>query len=273
MRQALGFLISVGLHAGLIASALIYFPAASRFVEQVNVVPVELVMLADSTNVRAARRAPELEPEPVEDEPPVETAPEPEPAQEPERPEPEIIPPEPESEPVEPEPVQPEPEPEPVQPEPEPERRQPEPEPERAPQGLDLDGLSGLVDRSRERRETGEQADQAREASGAGTAMTATLQAMAASQIARCTRSNADAPADMDLAVVVEVRLERNGELAEPPRLRDQGRIMNSPNPFLRVAGERALRAVIDCAPYELPAANYAEWRLLEVNVDTQTGR
>jgi hypothetical protein len=48
---------------------------------------------------------------------------------------------------------------------------------------------------------------------------------------------------------------------------------MNSSNPFLRVAGERALRAVIECAPYQLPAQNYQEWRLLEVNVDTQARR
>ncbi|MFW6299642.1 MAG: hypothetical protein ACOC20_01805, partial [Oceanicaulis sp.] len=67
--------------------------------------------------------------------------------------------------------------------------------------------------------------------------------------------------------------LERNGALAEPPRLANEARVLNSPNPFLRVAGERALRAVIDCAPYDLPAANYAEWRLLEVHVDTQRGR
>ena len=100
--------------------------------------------------------------------------------------------------------------------------------------------------------------------------MTATLQALAASQIARCVRSNADAPSGMDLRVIVRVRLERTGELAEPPQLVDAARIRNSPNPYLRVAGERALRAVIDCAPYALPSENYAEWRLLEVNIDTQ---
>ena len=261
MRQVLGLLLSAGLHVGLVASALIYFPAASRFAEDINVVPVELVVLADNTNVRAARREPELEP--VEDEPPADTAPEPEAAPEPEPAQPEA---EPEAIPPEPEPVLPEPEPEPeVQP------RRPAPEPER--QGLDLDGLSDLVDRSREQRPQGEQADEARQRSGAGTAMTATLQAMAAGQIQRCTRSNADAPVNMDLAVIVEVRLERNGQLSEPPRLKNAARIVNSPNPFMRVAGERALRAVIDCAPYDLPAANYAEWRLLEVNVDTQRGR
>jgi outer membrane biosynthesis protein TonB len=265
MRQVLGLLLSAGLHVGLVASALIYFPAATRFAEEINVVPVELVMLADYTNVRAAQREPEPEPEPVEDELPLDTAPEPEAAPDPEpvqpEAEPEAIAPE-----LEPEPVLPEPEPEPVEPEPE-----LQPEPERP--GLDLDGLSDLVDRSREQRPQGEQADEARERSGAGTAMTATLQALAAGQIQRCTRSNADAPVNMDLAVTVEVRLERNGQLSEPPRLKNAARIVNSPNPFMRVAGERALRAVIDCAPYDLPPANYAEWRLLEVNVDTQRGR
>ena len=111
------------------------------------------------------------------------------------------------------------------------------------------------------------------QAAGPGTAMTATLQAMAASQIQRCVRSNLDAPANMDLRVVVEVRLERDGSLSAPPRLQEERRVLNSTNPFLRVAGERALRAVIDCAPYQLPAQNYQEWRLLEVNVDTQRGR
>jgi outer membrane biosynthesis protein TonB len=279
MRQLLGLILSIAVHGALVASALVYFPAASRLAEQNRIIPVELVTLADTTNVRAARPEPELE---IEEEPePVELDPEPEnQAPDPEtRPEPEIIPPEPdpvepEADPVDPTP-EPEPEPDPVEPEPEPEPEpvRPRPEPE-APTGLDLDSLSGLIDRSRsDRAANADETGDTREGAGPGTAMTATLQALAASQIQRCTRSNADAPVNMDLAVVVRVRLERNGDLAEPPRLVDEGRVLNSPNPFLRVAGERALRAVIDCAPYELPAQNYAEWRLLEVNIDTQRGR
>ncbi|TGY90466.1 hypothetical protein E5163_04930 [Marinicauda algicola] len=100
--------------------------------------------------------------------------------------------------------------------------------------------------------------------------MTATLSDMMASQIARCLRSSADAPADMDLAVLVEVRLNRDGTLAGPPRLVQEARVMGSTNPYLRVAGQRALRAVIDCAPYRMPAEAYQQWRLLEVNVDPQ---
>lgn len=270
MRQVFGLLLSVLLHGGLIASALIAFPQASRFGEELVIVPVELVTLAEQTNVRAARPEPEPEPEePLEEQ-------EPEPLTNPEPvadPEPEIIPPAPEpeiAEAPEPAPAQPEDAPEP-EPEPTP---PPQPRERPQPQGLDLNSLSRLVDRSREdAAAAGAEAGATRSAAGGGTAMTATLQAMAASQIARCVRSNADAPADMDLRVIVEVRLERDGALAGAPRLLDEGRVLNSPNPFLRVAGERALRAVIDCAPYRLPPENYQQWRLLEVNVDTQTGR
>lgn len=275
MRQVLGFILSVMAHGAVVASALVYFPAASRFAESSTIIPIELVTLAETTNIRAARPDPEPEPE-VEPEP-VEIDPQPEnQAPEPDL-EPEVIPSEPEPIAPEPDPVQPEPEPEPVTPDPEPEPVQPEPRPEPEPEepaGLDLDSLSGLIDRSRtSRRDQGAETGDARQGAGPGTAMTATLQALAASQIQRCTRSNADAPSDMNLAVVVRVRLERNGDLAEAPRLVDEARVLNSPNPYLRVAGERALRAVIDCAPYELPAQNYAEWRLLEVNIDTQRGR
>lgn len=259
MRQIVSFFLAIALHAGLAATTLLYFPAASRLGEPLVYVPVELVSLADTTNVRAAREEPEPEPEP-EIEEPVETEPEPETQSEPE-----IIPPAPEDEP-DAEPVVEEREPD-TEPEPE-----VEPEPEEP--ALDLSDLSRLVDRSRDRttpQEFDEGAD--RRAAGAGTAMTATLQTMAASQIQRCLRSNADAPSNMDLRVRVTVRLERDGSLSETPRLVDARRITTSTNPFLRTAGERALRAVIECAPYNLPAANYSEWRLLDVNVDTQVGR
>ncbi len=271
MRQILGILLSIVLHAGVVASALVYFPAASRMAAENVIIPIELVTIADTTNVRAAR--PEPEPEIEEPLPEAEpTPPEPEPEPEPVvEPEPEAIPPAPEPEP---EPIEPEPEPDPVQPEPEPEPEpepvQPEPEPEQ-PSRLDLGDLSNVVNNNRVNNNADE--GETRSGAGAGTAMTATLQAMAASQIQRCVRSNLDAPANMDLAVVVQVSLERNGEIASPPRLVDERRVLNSTNPFLRVAGERALRAVIECAPYQLPPQNYQEWRRLEVNIDTQRGR
>ena len=268
MRQVLALLVSVLLHGGLVLSALIYFPAASRLAAETLIVPIELVTLSDTTNIRA-RIEEDVEPEPEEVEPEPLAAPEPEAEPVPPEPEPEIIPPAPADDP-EPEP---EPEPEP-QPEPEPPVQEPEPDPEPEPRGLDLGALSRQLDLAREERNTNQgEAGDALNAAGAGTAMTATLQTMAASQIQRCVRSNVDAPRNRDLRVVVEVRLERDGSLSGQPRLRDQNRVLNSSDPFLRVAGDRALRAVIDCAPYSLPAQHYQEWRLLEVMVDTQRGR
>ncbi len=268
MRAIIGVLLSLTLHAGVVLSALIYFPAASRFVSESVVIPIELVTLSDTTNVRAARPEPEPEPEELPEEPdPVrEPEPEPEPVVEAE---PEIIPPAPTEDPeLEPEPVEPEPEPEPEPVDPEPESEAP---PRREPQRLDLGDLSAAINNSRDRGEVDEGED--RNSAGAGTAMTATLQTMAAAQIQRCVRSNLDAPVNMELAVVVRVSLQRNGELDGSPTLVDERRVLNSTNPFLRVAGERALRAVIECAPYQLPPQNYQEWRRLEVNIDTQARR
>jgi hypothetical protein len=48
----------------------------------------------------------------------------------------------------------------------------------------------------------------------------------------------------------------------------DEGRIRNSSNPFLRIAGERAVRAVVECAPYRMPADQYQTWRRITVNFD-----
>jgi len=271
MRQALGFILSLLIHGGLVASALIAFPVAQRTYEELVVVPVELVTLAENTNVRAAR--PEPEPEEIPVEPAPRTAPTPEPAPQQPAPEPEIIPLPPEPEP-DPEPPAPAPEPEPPAPEPEPEPEpvRPAPRPEPEPQGLDLNALSALVDRSRENTAPTGEAEQGetRQAAGPGTAMTASLSAMAASHLRTCMRSNADAPSDLDLRVTIEVRLERNGRLSTQPRLIDEARIMNSSNSYLRVAADRALRGAVECQPYPLPPEHYQNWRVLRVNVDTQ---
>jgi hypothetical protein len=78
----------------------------------------------------------------------------------------------------------------------------------------------------------------------------------------------ADAPDPSALRVSVDVQLERDGSLSAQPRLRDEGRIRNSSNPFLRIAGERAVRAVVECAPYRMPADQYQTWRRITVNFD-----
>lgn len=265
MRSVAGFFLSMTLHAGLVAWGYLYFPTAFSNLAQTVIVPVELVSIAETTNIRAARP----EPEPVEEDP------------EPELPdiEPDPVLPEPEPE-IVPEPVASEPEAIPEDPRDDPEvvedvveeveeivpEPTPEPEPEE-PQGLNLDRLGDLVERSREQAPQNADTGAFRNAVGSGEDMTASLSTILSSQIAQCNRTMADAPADMELGVIVEVRLQRDGTLDGAPRLKDAGRINNSSNPYLRVAGQRALRAVINCAPYRLPSENYQQWRLLEVAI------
>ena len=59
-----GLVLSLLIHAGILAAGLVYLPRAARVFEDTPIVPIELVTVADETNVRAA--APE--PEPVEEE-------------------------------------------------------------------------------------------------------------------------------------------------------------------------------------------------------------
>ena len=129
--------------------------------------------------------------------------------------------------------------------------------------------MLGNIERqvSASRRDTGTPDEGARRRSaGDGERMTATLQDMIQSHMTRCWRNSLDAPDPDELAVEVELTLTRSGDLASPPRLVDQARVLNSPNPYLRIAGERALRAANQCAPYPLPPEYYSEWRQITVN-------
>ena len=257
MRAFFSLIFSVAIHVGLVATAFIYFPSAASQLRESLIVPVELVTLGPETNVRAARPEPEPEPE-------LEPAPEP-PAPEPE--------PAPETVPAEPEPIAQEPEPEPEaeleQTEPE-TPVEPEPEPEPEPNPFDLDALSGLVDRARQTGAPDRPAEEGaeRRGAGAGTAMTATMADLFRAQASRCWRVPADAPNPDALRVSVDVWLERDGSLSQAPRLRDESRVRFSGDPFLRVAGERAVRAVVECAPYRMPADQYGAWRRITVNFD-----
>lgn len=262
-----GLAFSLIIHAGILAAGLIYLPRAVQLVETAPIIPIDLVTVADTTNVRAAAPEPEPEPEeeePVEEEETIEDEivdPEPEPVEpEPEpEPEPEVIDIAPEAEEPDPDPVEPEPEPEPV-------REEPREEAPAEPDFFDqLDNLERTVADAQEDRAV-DQADRRRRAVGDGERNTATLQVILRNHLGRCWRNSLDAPNPDELSVEVTLRLNRDGTLSGPPRLTDQSRILASPNPYLRIAGERALRAASICAPYPLPPENYSEWRQITVN-------
>jgi len=261
-----GLVLSLFVHGGIIAAGLVYLPRMSSVFEATPVVPIELVTLGETTNVRAARPDPEpvIEDEPAEtiddeiDEPEPAPVPEPEPVET----EPEIIDEAPET------PAAPEPEPVEETPDPEPEPEPQRPEPQARPAEPSLNDMLGDLSRSVAETRDAQAADEGplRAAVGDGEQMTATLQAMLRSHLSRCWRASLDAPEPDELAVQLVLDLDRSGELTGPPRLTDQARILNSPNPYLRVAGERALRAAVQCQPYPLPPEAYSEWRQIEVN-------
>ena len=249
-----GVLLSLIFHAMVVGAGFVYLPRAARVLEEVNIVPVDLITLADTTNIRAAT------PDPVEEEPEPEEIPEEEEIAEPEAPAPE-----PEPEPAEPEPLpveedtapEPEPDPEPEEEEPAP---TPTPRPQERPQPvnddpLDLSRFQGAVNSARDAEEGAR-----RDAVGDGEQMTAELRDMLASHIRRCFRSWEDLPYPEERAIAVNLELNRDGTLRRPPEI-NAGQSRERNDRFRQTVRERALRAAAECQPYPLPASEYSRWR------------
>jgi colicin import membrane protein len=64
-----------------------------------------------------------------------------------------------------------------------------------------------------------------------------------------------------DLIVLVKVSLNRDGSLASAPIVTNRGR-----NPLFQIAAESAIRAVLSCPPFRLPASKYEVWQEFEVD-------
>lgn len=115
-----GWIVSLILHAGIVALTLISIPSTAELPVTQTFVPVEMLEVADTTNVKPTTKGEEPKPEAepaAKPEPKPKTAPTPEPK------------PEPKPEPPKPEPPKPEPEPAPKPEPPKPEPPKPEPEP------------------------------------------------------------------------------------------------------------------------------------------------
>ncbi len=139
---------------------------------------------------------------------------------------------------------------------------------------FDLDRIAALVDKSREvQPQAGQQkslqseqnfyeyADQARAAAGAGTALTASELDALKSAMYRCWRIPLDAKNPETLLVRVRVRLRADGHVIKA-ELMDQNAIARSDNPYLPIAAQRAISAVNKCAPYDfLPLEKYSMWQ------------
>lgn len=263
-----GLPISLLLHAGVLLGASIVFSTVEPL-EQGRIVPVELITVAEFTDIRASleRREPVALP-PVELPMQVETSTEnaPEVA--------DVINVAPDEE-MTAEPVAP--------PETVPEKSD-APEPEKvveAAPSFDLDRISTLIDKSKDTSivansqiaEEGAEdrlvyADAAREGVGSGTQMTLSELDALNSAMYRCWRKPVDAT-DLE-KLIVRLRVDMMpGGFVKDVRVIDRAasRRASPGNPFWDVAEMRAVQAVTKCAPYDfLPQEKFDQWQSLILN-------
>jgi outer membrane biosynthesis protein TonB len=93
-------------------------------------------------------------------------------------------------------------------------------------------------------------------AKGAAADNSATWGAMFRSQVERCWKKPYGGVESQNPEVAFSIRLKRDGTLESMPVPES-----TPATPYLRVYQESALRAIIECQPYNLPAAFFEEWK------------
>jgi hypothetical protein len=238
---------SLVFHALIVAAALFSF-RNFHTPQETHMVPVDLVTLADTTNVaaQAPPAPPKLEPEKIDI---------PTPQLEP--------PPEPQLAEVAPAPDAKMPEFDVAKEKP---KEEPKPEPEKPKvtrkqqQQQDFAALLNKLTAQPKRPANAKAGPRVIQGIGAGTAMTADLADVLQSQIYRCWSPPVGAPDADDLIVDYDLRLNPDGSVASLALLPGSARAASG-NSYTRAAAEAASRAVYQCAPYRLPADRYSLWR------------
>ncbi len=230
-----------------------------------DIIPVDILTVADETNVAREEKAAEPAPIPV-------PIPEPQPqAFEPPPPPP---PPEVAIEP-EPTPTPPPPPDTKVTP-PQPRyamlpapRMKPKPEPKQPEFNVaDIEKALKNVEKQQQKPDTpapSKQAMRSTPGAGAQTAMTMSEIDALRSQMEKCWNVPVGAPDPAALVLRVKVFLNEDGTVASPPQLLDQGRLGD---PYFRAAADSAIRAVHICGPYQLPPEKYATWNEITITFD-----
>ena len=102
---------------------------------------------------------------------------------------------------------------------------------------------------------------------GGGAQLTGDLEAALRSQIKECWLEPANMSNAASLLVVVSMDIGIDGRLQRDPILVSPSSRAGA-NPALVVAIDNAMRAVRDCAPYNLPPDRYDSWRQVRFNFD-----
>lgn len=274
----LGLPISLMLHAGVFFGVGLFARSAPPL-EEGRVIPIEIITIAETTNIRASVKRPENRPVvvPPEDEPMVLTSPM------------EAAPEEADAIKIAPKEKAPVKTADAAVPDKDPEEALDVPDkptpPEEEKPSFDLDRLSALIDRSKEtapeknRQKTlqGEEDryqydDVARAGTGEGTKMTLSELDALQSAMYKCWRMPADARNPEKLLVRLNVKMLKGGYVEDVRVIDRAASRANDPgNPFWDVAEQRALRAVSQCAPYDfLPDEKFAYWRNMTLNFRPQ---
>lgn len=273
-QTPLGLIGSLLLHAGIIGATLFTFAHKLDISqESAPVVPVELVTVANKTNLIATVKSPpKADPKEEETTPPqpqkLDTPPP--------QPEPKAekldVAPEPKHEPPPPE-VAPEPAPKPpaplpkVKPAPASEAKADTPKKEE----FDINKITALLDKrdaAKASSPKGKTADKTVKGFGPQTAMTMDLQDSLRSQIQQCWSPPVGAPHPEELVVEFELFLKPDGSVAQPPQLSGESESGVSRDSFTRAAAEAARRAIYTCAPYKLPRDRYGQWQDITLTFD-----
>lgn len=253
-----GIAISAALHAGIIGASLIAWPHALDLPaeEETPVVPVDVVTIAETTNVAPTVTEQQPAPPPEEPTPPA-------PKEEPAPPPPEAAP-SPEPKPVEQAEEKPKPPRAPAIP-------RPRPEPEK-PQNFDVDSVLALLDKRAPKAAppaNAPAAEQTVKGIGAQNALTVDIKDALLAQIRECWNVPVGAPHPEQLIVQVRVFLAPDGHLAQPPQLTPDSRAAAASSTYMRAAADAALRAISVCEPYHgLPAEKYDAWREIVMTFD-----
>lgn len=87
----------------------------------------------------------------------------------------------------------------------------------------------------------------------------ATWGALFKSQVERCWKKPYGGIEAQMTEAIFSIKLKRDGSLEATP-----ASVSNPSTPYFRVYQESALRAIIECQPYKLPAAYFEEWKFFE---------
>jgi len=254
-RSPAGIIGAVLLHAGIVAATFFTWSHTLDIADQTPVVPVDLVTLGDKTNVQAMVKQEVKLPPKEEAQPPapdqdqaVQSAPQEEepPAPAEEAPAPELAKPVPPAIP----------------------KMKPEPQPKK--EKFDINSIMALLDKRAPQAAAAPNAKIGnRTVKGIGdqNLMTADLKSMLVSMIYKCWSPPVGAPDAAELVVSFRLFLNPDGSVAQPPQLVGNSAAAAG-DPYTRAAAEAARRAIYTCAPYQLPADRYAQWRDVTFNFD-----